>query len=479
MEPETILTQYWGYTSFRPGQKQIITSILSGKDTVAVLPTGAGKSICFQVPALILPGITIVISPLISLMQDQVDALTKKGIPATFINSSLSPAEKKTRMALFKQSKYKIVYVSPEKFISTSFSSALTDIQLSMLVIDEAHCVSIWGNDFRPSYAAIATTLQKLSKRPPILAVTATATKMILTDISQKLQLHQPNILKSSVARKNLSIQVLDTPTTVIKLLFLLEIVQKHRHQDGIIYASTRKGTEYIAKILSALLPEMIIQFYHGGLEPEQRSTIQTQFISGKTNCIAATNAFGMGVDKPNIRYVVHYDTPISVENYSQEIGRAGRDGNHSDCYTFFCETDRTNQLDFHTKSKSQNLQRQILNNATKMKNILLTKSCKSKKLSAYFDTKAGYCTTCSSCLSKKRLEHSLTRAIEPKLFQALKKIRSENNTVLPNVSQKILATLHTKPTSLENIPGMGTAFLSSQNQITHLFPEENDKILT
>ncbi|PIR63908.1 MAG: DNA helicase RecQ, partial [Candidatus Pacebacteria bacterium CG10_big_fil_rev_8_21_14_0_10_40_26] len=196
----------------------------------------------------ILPGITIVISPLISLMQDQVDALTKKGIPATFINSSLSPAEKKTRMALFKQSKYKIVYVSPEKFISTSFSSALTDIQLSMLVIDEAHCVSIWGNDFRPSYAAIATTLQKLSKRPPILAVTATATKMILTDISQKLQLHQPNILKSSVARKNLSIQVLDTPTTVIKLLFLLEIVQKHRHQDGIIYASTRKGTEYIAK---------------------------------------------------------------------------------------------------------------------------------------------------------------------------------------------------------------------------------------
>lgn len=479
MTPENILQKYWGYPTFRSGQEDIITSILAKKDTIAILPTGGGKSLCFQVPALMFPGITVVISPLISLMQDQVDALQKRNIAATNITSALSPEESKQRITDLAQSKYKLLYISPEKFISESFATVLHTLDVSLLVVDEAHCISTWGKDFRPSYKTIKNILQKLPYRPPVLAVTATATKQILKDIAEFLLLEKPSLFTSSLERKNLSIQILNTPTTVIKLLFLLEILQKHVHHHGIIYASTRKKTEYICKVLSTLLPHKKIEYYHGGMESKERVTIQNNFISGKTSCIVATNAFGMGVDKPNIYFVVHYDTPISVENYSQEIGRAGRDGQPSCCYTFYCESDQKDQLDFQTKEKPVAQQKQIQKQAEYMRAILLTKSCKSKKLSAYFNSQIANCNTCSSCLSKHHLQQSLTKAIEPELFLALKKIRSKQGSALPPVSAKILATLTNKNIAVDSIPGIGSAFNSVKSDISHLMPEENDKILS
>lgn len=350
-------------------------------------------------------------------------------------------------------------------------------MNVSLIVVDEAHCISTWGKDFRPSYTEIAQVIKKCQKRPPVLAVTATATKLILGDIFHFLRLQHPAVFRASLERKNLSIQVLNTPTAVIKLLFLLEILQKHTAHDGIVYASTRKKTEYICAVLSRLLPHKTIEAYHGGMETKQRVAIQNNFISGKTSCIVATNAFGMGVDKPNIYFVVHYDTPISVENYSQEIGRAGRDGKLSTCYTFYNETDQVDQLDFQTKDKTPTQKKFLLKQAEIMKSILLTKSCKSRKLATFFDSIIGNCNSCSSCISKQKLQSTLTQAVDPTLFLALKKIRAENHTVMPPVSAEIIATLNTKNVSLMQVPGIGTAFKTTQDDITQLIPEENDTL--
>ncbi len=477
MEPETILAKYWGYSSFRPGQKHVVESILSGRDTVAILPTGGGKSICFQVPALMMPGITLVISPLISLMQDQVFALKKHQIAATFINSLLSNVVKKQRIKKIQDGTYKLVYLSPEHLQTTAFKKMLTNTMLSLIVVDEAHCISTWGNDFRPNYTKIIEALP--NKRPPIAALTATATHQIVSDIIQKLSLQDPAIFTAPAVRKNLSLQVIKTPSSITKLLFLSQILQIHSGSDGIIYASTRKKTEYVSRVIETFLPKLRTAFYHGGLPTELRKQIQTDFISGNLNCIVATNAFGMGVDKSNVRFVVHYDTPISVEDYSQEIGRAGRDQKPAWCYTFFSETDQENQLSFVTKQVSPHKKEQIFRNAQRLESILLSKSCKTKQLARYFLTKTHNCYTCSSCVPKSSLQKRLKRAIDPATYQQLRSLRSRTHTPLPRHTAKLLTCI--KPTqrkNLQHIPGLGLAFESKISEIVNLIAKKNDKML-
>ncbi|MCA9369172.1 MAG: ATP-dependent DNA helicase RecQ [Pseudomonadales bacterium] len=469
MEPKTILQKYWGYSSFREGQREIIDSILSKRDTVAILPTGGGKSLCFQVPALSLPGLTIVISPLISLMQDQVQALQKRNIAATFINSSLSTEEQNQRLKAAQNNELKLLYLSPERLATIPLES----LTLSLLVIDEAHCISIWGNDFRPSYTKIISYFTK--NRPPILAVTATATTRILKDITGHLTLQDPAVFTQAAVRKNLSLQIMNTPTQVIKLLFVFEILKIHSNQDGIIYAATRKQCEYVALVLSRLFPDRSVSFYHGGLAPEERKSVQDAFIAGSCNIVVATNAFGMGVDKPDVRFVVHFDTPISVEDYSQEIGRAGRDQKQSWCYTFYSEKDLSNRLSFVTKNASAQKKAYTERNAQIMQSILLTKNCKTQQLAHYFTTKTHHCYNCSSCIPKQKLQKRLDRAINSDVLRSLQAISSKLHTPLPPVSARILSVI--QPHQLQYIPGLGIGFQKKQREIALSISSDSDKI--
>ena len=479
MTPELVLQKYWGYSSFRAGQREIIDSVVMGNNTIAVLPTGGGKSICFQVPALLLPGITLVISPLISLMQDQVENLEKKGVPATFLNSSLSETQRKERTKKIGKDEYKIVYISPEKLETRSFQNLIKKSKVSLVVIDEAHCISQWGSEFRPSYRNITTFLPTGTHKPVILAVTATATRFILKDIASSLALATPQIFSQNVYRPNLQILVLNTPTVTRKLLYLLEILSSHINQDGIIYASTRKNTEYIALILQTLVPKLKVAAYHGGIETTLRKKIQTDFISGKIHIIAATNAFGMGVDKPNVRFVIHFDTPISVEDYSQEIGRSGRDGKPAACYTFYSKTDQENRCRFQSKNKTKLRQKKILSDLKRMEKILLTKLCKMKKLGAYFGSTTPTCHKCSSCLSKQQLHRCLRKNIPQPLFYGLRKLRFTLNTAsdikLSQNTAHYIALL--RPEKFTGIPGLGTGYLRESNQITRLIQAKDDKI--
>lgn len=336
MTPEHALQTHFGLTEFREPQRAIVESVLAGKDTLVVMPTGGGKSLCYQLPALLLPGVTLVVSPLIALMKDQVDSLQAKGLPAGLLNSSQSLDEQRASLEAIRQGKLKMVYVAPERFRSQSFIRALPAEAISLLAIDEAHCLSQWGHDFRPDYKRLGDVRTALGS-PPCVALTATATPDVQADICDTLAMQSPTEFVAGFARDNLSFKVRKTNSDADKLEAVERLIR--RHKTGIVYCATRKSVEAVAAKMEPFAAPLIR--YHGGMSDQERSTAQDVFMSGRASVVVATNAFGMGIDRPDIRFVCHYEMPGSVEAYYQEGGRAGRDGKPASCEMLFSYADK------------------------------------------------------------------------------------------------------------------------------------------
>ena len=333
--PEQALKILFGYDSFRAGQKSVIDSILAGRDAFAVMPTGAGKSVCYQIPAVLLPGITLVVSPLISLMQDQVKALNEAGVQAAFINSSLSEKDYNETIRKARQGTYKIIYIAPERLVTEGFLALAKSVPVSMVTVDEAHCISQWGQDFRPSYMKIVEFVKTLENRPIISAFTATATETVREDIVCTLGLQNPFTLVNGFDRENLFFQV-EKPKN--KEQYILKYISGHSGDSGIIYCATRKNVDNVYELLKS--KGISVGKYHAGMSAGERKKMQDDFVFDYTSIVVATNAFGMGIDKSNVRFVIHYNMPQSMENYYQEAGRAGRDGLDAKCILLFSPQD-------------------------------------------------------------------------------------------------------------------------------------------
>lgn len=334
------LAKYFGYSEFRPGQQRLIEAILSGKDALGIMPTGGGKSLCYQIPALLLPHVTLVISPLISLMKDQVDSLTEIGIPATFINSTLDEETFLERLIAIRQGRYQLIYIAPERLNSHLIRNLFSGVKVSFIAVDEAHCISKWGHDFRPAYGEIVDFLHYLPYRPPVGAYTATATTDVIEEIKQLLQLQDPVESIISFDRKNLIFEVLKVSN---KRDYLLNFIRRFYPKDsGVIYCATRKNVELLTQFLQDAGINAL--GYHGGMSSEEREKHQNAFIYDEVEVIVATNAFGMGIDKSNVRFVIHYNMPQNMEAYYQEAGRAGRDGEPAHCLLLYSPRDISNQ---------------------------------------------------------------------------------------------------------------------------------------
>ena len=400
-EAQNILKKYFGYENFRPGQEEIIGHILNHEDVLGIMPTGAGKSVCYQVPAMILDGVTIVISPLISLMKDQVDSLNEIGIPATFINSTLSYNNYEQTIENIVHDVYKIIYVAPERLNSDTFLNLLNKINISMVTIDEAHCVSQWGHDFRPSYCEIANMILNLKKRPIVSAFTATATELVKNDIVNLLHLENPYCLTTGFDRKNLKFSV-ENPSD--KFEFIENYLEGHKNEAGIIYCSTRKNVDTVFDKLSDL--GLSVSRYHGGMTEKQRRLSQEDFTFDRTSIMVATNAFGMGIDKSNIRYVIHYNMPKDLESYYQEAGRGGRDGEKADCILLFSRSDIVTNKVLIESIPSGTSHYQEYEKLNDMVDYCNTDKCLRKYILEYFGETTDFdnCGNCSNCLDDSEL---------------------------------------------------------------------------
>jgi ATP-dependent DNA helicase RecQ len=389
-----ILRDYFGYDSFRTGQENVISNVLSGEDTLCVMPTGGGKSICYQVPALVMEGTVLVISPLISLMKDQVDALHEAGIAAAYINSSLSSEEYRDTMDRAEQGEYRLLYVAPERLDSPSFTNRLRKIYVPMIAIDEAHCISQWGHDFRPSYRNISRIITAFDEQPVVLALTATATPDVREDICRQLDITQANTVMTGFERANLTFSVIKGQD---RDKYVKEYVRKNDGEAGIIYAATRKAVDAVHETLRK--SGVAVAKYHAGLSDVERQSEQDRFLMDEATVMVATNAFGMGIDKSNIRYVIHYQMPKNMESYYQEAGRAGRDGLDSACTLLFSSQDVQTQRFLIDQSQDENRIPAELEKLQSMIDFCHTESCLQKFIITYFgETEVTDCGRCANC---------------------------------------------------------------------------------
>lgn len=421
-----LLKKYFGYDSFRNGQAQLINSIINGFDCLGIMPTGSGKSICYQIPALYFSGTTIVVSPLISLMKDQVDSLNEIGIPATFINSSLSERDYMQTIENASLGMYKIIYVAPERLNSDSFLRLICNINIPLVAIDEAHCVSQWGHDFRPSYKEIYLMIEKLKTRPIVAAFTATATKLVADDIIRSLKLQNPFTLTTGFDRANLSFHVIHSKN---KMQDLTNILKSHSSDSGIIYCSTRKTVDSLYTELSSR--GFLVSKYHAGMKDNEKVISQNDFVYDKTNIMIATNAFGMGIDKSNVRFVVHYNMPKDLESYYQEAGRAGRDGMYAKCTLLFSRSDIvTNQFIIQQGSNEidNTIEYKKLND---MIDYCNTDKCLRRYILEYFGETPTFniCNNCSNCTSELEITDITQDA--RKIMSCIKRMGSRFGTNL------------------------------------------------
>lgn len=396
-----VLNKYYGYNTFRKGQYEIISNILRGRDSFCILPTGGGKSICYQIPALLFKGITIVISPLISLMKDQVDNLNSNGINARYINSTQRLELSDEIIELCKRGEVKLLYIAPEKLENEFFKRKLRALNISQIAIDEAHCVSMWGHDFRKSYSLIAEFINSLRVRPIITAFTATATEVVREDVIKLLGLRNPYIYIGSFDRENLEIKL---HIEEDKLELVKDIIREKENEAGIIYCATRKEVDGLYYYLKDLGYNVLK--YHGGLKDSEKEYYQDEFLNENSNVMIATNAFGMGIDKSNVRYIIHFTIPKNIESYYQEIGRAGRDGLTSECHLLFNRGDiRTLEYLIHTTVQLNRKEIEI-KKLQKMIDFCESKECLRSFILKYFGegNVREYCTNCSNCLNNDEL---------------------------------------------------------------------------
>lgn len=422
-----LLKKYYGYTEFRKGQENTIKSILNKQDTFAIMPTGAGKSICYQIPALILDGVTIVISPLISLMKDQVDSLTNIGIKAAYINSSLTNIEVENRIYKALGGDYDLLYLAPERLEQDSFCQILRNLNISQIAVDESHCVSQWGHDFRPSYRQIPKFIRSLSEKPIVSAFTATATEEVKEDVLKLLELKNPNICVTGFNRENLYFSVVKG---VDKRDFILEYVENSKDKVGIIYAATRREVDSIYELLHR--KGYLVGKYHAGLGEIERKENQEAFLYDNINIIVATNAFGMGIDKSNVRYVIHYNMPKNMEAYYQEAGRAGRDGEPSECILLFGEHDVVLQkylIEQNTNSQERKIRE--YKRVQMMADYCHTERCLRAYILKYFgehETEDN-CDNCSNCKDETEVKDITLEA--QKIFSCIARMKQRFGTTI------------------------------------------------
>lgn len=457
-----ILNTVFGYSSFRQGQREIAENLINGRDVIAVMPTGAGKSICYQLPALKMEGITIVVSPLISLMSDQVRGLIECGVRAAYLNSTLTQRQYFKALENARNYTYKIIYVAPERLMTDSFLAFAKEVNISMVAVDEAHCISQWGQDFRPSYLCIKDFISYLPKRPVVGAFTATATDKVKNDIVKGLNLLSPYNLTTGYNRENLYFAVMYPRE---KMYAAVKIIERHKGESGIIYCISRKAVNELEYYLS--LKGYSVTKYHAGLGDMERKNNQDSFLQGDKDIMVATNAFGMGIDKPDVRYILHYNMPMSMEAYYQEAGRAGRDGRPAQCIMFYSYSDySTNEFlinliddnDELSQEEKGNIKAKNMYKLDKMKAYAFSRRCLREYILNYFGEKANpNCEYCSNCMKQDKIK-GYTPSADRELYKRLKEITVQiakqerisaysvlNDSVLMNMAIK-------KPHNLEEM---------------------------